>query len=79
MEIKVKVYNGSKYESSSEKVAEVTYHNVKSARVVHLSDEEIYVQGFDEVDPYGEYFILEHEDGETSTFRNTFVDAFKLN
>lgn len=78
MKILVKVYSGSKYEASSVKVAEVEYSRVKSLKVVELSDEEIYAMGFDEVDPAGEYFILEHEDGETSTFRNSFADAFKV-
>lgn len=78
MKIKVKVYDISKYEASSKKVAEVTYENVKSAKVAEISDEEIYAMGFDEVDPNGEYFILEHEDGETSTFMNSMIDAFKI-
>lgn len=78
MKIKVKVYDGSKYEASSNKVAETEYYGVKSAKIVEFSDEEIYAMGFDEVDPYGEYFILEHDNGETSTFRNSFIDAFKM-
>lgn len=79
MEIKVKVYDGSKYEASSKKVAEVVYKNVKTTRVVKLSDEEIYEMGFDDVDPNGEYFIIELDGCEVSTFRNSFVDAFMLN
>lgn len=78
MEIKVKVYNGIKYEASSEKVAEVIYKNVKTTRVVKLSNEEVYEMGFDDVDPEGEYFIMEFDNGETSTFRNSLVDAFML-
>lgn len=78
MEIKVKVYNGNKYEASSEKVAEVTYENVKSTRIAKFSDEEIYAMGFDDVDQHGEYFIMEFSDGETLTFRNSLVDAFML-
>lgn len=78
MEIKVKVYDGSKYEASSKKVAEVEYHGVKSVKVVNISDEEIYSMGFDDVDPYGEYFVMEYGNGETSTFRNSFIDAYKM-
>lgn len=78
MDIKIKVYNGIKYETSSEKIAEVEYENVKTARVVKISDEEIYEMGFDDVDPNGEYFIVEFMNGEESTFRNSFVDAFRL-
>lgn len=78
MEIKVKVYNGNKYDVASIVVAEVEYQGVKLAKVVSISDEEIYAMGFDEVDPNGEYFILEHDNGETSTFKNSMIDAFKM-
>lgn len=78
MKIKVKVYSDSKYNSKSDKVAEIIYSNVKSAKLKTIDDEEIYKMGFDEVDPYKEYFILTHNDGETSTFRKSFIDAFKM-
>jgi hypothetical protein len=78
MKIKVKVYNNSKYNSKTYKVAEIIYSNVKSTKLKTISDEEIYKMGFDEVDPYQEYFILTHNDGETSIFRKSFIDAFKM-
>jgi len=76
MNIKVKVYNGEKYNKNSVKVAEVEYKNIKSVAVKTIEDKEIYNAGFDEVDPRKEYCIVTAENGEESTFRNSFVDMF---
>ena len=76
MNVLVKIYNGSKYDASSEKVAETRYNDAVSLDVKHISDDEIFAQGFDDVDEYGEYAILTFADGTTSTFRNSYVDIF---
>ena len=34
--------------------------------------------GFDTVDEFEEYLILTFENGETSTFRNSHVDLFRI-
>ena len=75
MKVKVKVYNGSKYSPDSKVVAEVEYAIV-GYEVKKISDNEIYQMGFDDVDMFGEYLILKMEDGDTSTFRNSFCDMF---
>lgn len=75
MNILVKVYDGSKYDPTSEKVAETRYNDVVSLDVKHISDDEI-LKVFDEVDEYGEYVILTFADGTTSTFRNSHVNIF---
>ena len=77
MKVKVKVYNMSKYNPNSEKIAEVEYTPVK-IEVVEIPDEQIYEMGFDEIDEYGEYLIMTHGDGEISTFRNSHVDVFRV-
>ena len=77
MIVKVKVYNMCKYNSKSEKIAEVEYNPIK-IEVVKIPDEQIYAMGFDELDEYGEYLIMTHGDGETSTFRNSHVDVFRI-
>ena len=81
MKVKVIVYNMSKYNPNSEKIAEVEYEPIK-IEVVKIPDEQIYAMGFEEVDEYGEYLIMTHGDGdgdcETSTFRNSHVDVFFL-
>ena len=76
MKVLVKVYDGIKYDAASTKVAETRYNDVVSLDVKHISDDEIFAQGFDEVDEYGEYAILTFADGTMSTFRNSYVDIF---
>lgn len=78
MTIKVKVYNGSKYDESSKKVAEVIYKNIKAVEVNTICDNDVFEMGFDEVDENAEYATITFENGETSTFRNTCVDVFEI-
>ena len=78
MKMVVKVYNMSKYEIASEKVAETVYNHVAKFEVVEMTDEQVYRLGFDEVDECGDYLIVTHENGETSTFRNSHVDLFRF-
>ena len=78
MNVKVKIYNGVKYESSSEKVAEVEYNNVRGYKVV-TGDRATNIgleTDKNSRDEYNEYLIITLENGETSTFRNSHVDMF---
>ena len=77
MKILVKVYDGSKYDATSEKVAETLYNDVVSLDVKSISDDEI-LKVFDDVDEYGEYAMLTFADGTTSTFRKSHVDIFRV-
>ena len=77
MIVKIKVYDGVKYDTTSEKVNEVIYDNVKNLSVKQMTDEEIYNLGFDTVDEYQEYAFIEFENGESATFRNSHIDIFK--
>ena len=76
MNVLVKVYDVDKYDATSTKVAETRYNDVVSLGVKHISDDEIFAQGFDAIDDYREYAILTFADGTTSTFRNSHVDIF---
>lgn len=76
MNLVVRVYDGSKYKKESKKLNETVYKDVKNGQVIIMADKEIYEMGFDEVDPYGEYFKITLNNGETATFRNSFVDVF---
>ena len=78
MKLKVKVYSGCKYDAESKKIAETIYNNVTSFEIKVMTDEEIFADGFDEMDEYGEYAILTFADGTTSTFRNSHIDIFKI-
>ena len=77
MNLKVKVYDGCKYDAESKKVAETIYNDVASLEVKAMTDEEIFANGFDETDENGEYAIITLADGETATFRNSHVDIFR--
>lgn len=81
MNVKVKVYDEIKYSPISEKIAEVEYYNIKGWDVV--SDPVTVEQIEHETDEAGidechEYLIIELENGEISTFRNSHVDLFKI-
>ena len=78
MKLKVKIYNGVKYEASSEKVAEVEYTSVIGYEVV-TGDRatEIGLETDENSrDPYNEYLVITLENGDVSTFRNSHVDMF---
>ena len=78
MSLKVKVYDGVKYETESKKFYEHIYNDVMKLEIKVMTDEEIFADGFDEMDEYGEYAILTFADGETATFRNSHIDIFKI-
>lgn len=79
MKVKVKVYDGVKYNADSEKVAEVEYQ-IKDYEVVTGSRATEIGLSTDENsrDEYNEYLVLELENGETATFCNSHVDMFRL-
>lgn len=76
MKVKVKVYDGIKYNENSKKMVEVEY-NVTGFEVKEIPATEI-LKVFDETDEYNEYLILTLANGETATFRNSHVDLFKI-
>ena len=79
MKVKVKVYDGVKYNADTKKVAEVEYE-IKGFEVVTgerateigLSTDE------NSRDEYNEYLVLDMGKGETSTFCNSHVDMFRI-
>ena len=76
MKVKVRVYDGIKYNENSKKMAEVEY-NVTGFEVKEIPATEI-LKVFDETDEYNEYLILTLANGETATFRNSHVDLFRI-
>lgn len=80
MNIKIKIYNEVKYETSSEKVAEVKYNNIRGYEVV--TGEKATKIGLEtdenSRDKYNEYLIITLENGETATFCNNNVDMFRI-
>lgn len=80
MDVKVKIYNGVKYNKDSEKVAEVEYKNIQSFEVVFGERANKIGLETDENsrDEFNEYLVITLEDGETSTFCNSHVDLFRI-
>lgn len=78
MNLKVKVYSGCKYDKTSKRIAEHIYHDVLNFEVKTIIDNEIFKDGYDEVDEHKEYAIMTFADGSTATFRNSHVDIFKV-
>ena len=78
MNVKVKVYNGIKYNMETEKVAEVEYKNIKRFEVVTVERATEIGNETDanSRDEYNEYLVITLEDGEISTFCNSHVDLF---
>ena len=79
MNVKIKFYDGVKYEATSEIVAEAEYNIIGYEVVTGDRATEI---GFEtdenSRDEYNEYLIIILEDGETSTFCNSRVDMFRI-
>lgn len=80
MDVKVKIYNGVKYNKDSEKVAEVEYKNIQGFEVVFGERATEIGLETDENsrDEFNEYLVITLEDGETSTFCNSHVDLFRI-
>ena len=77
MNLLIKNYAECKY-WTEQKPVEVVYNDVVSLDVKHISDDEIYAEGFDSTDEFEEYAILEFADGSKATFCNSHVDVFKI-
>lgn len=80
MNVKVKIYNGVKYDMGSEKVAEVEYNNIKGFEVVtgERATEIGNETDANSRDEYNEYLLITLQDGNTATFCNSNVDMFRI-
>lgn len=78
--VKVWIYNGAKYETSSKKIAEVEYPNIQGYEVVFGDRATQIGNETDEAsrDENNEYLIITLENGETTTFCNSRVDMFRF-
>ena len=76
MTLRVKLYDGCKYNEESEKINEVFYDDVISYEVRVIEDDDDYVRG-NELDDYKEYLILHFADGSQATFRNSYCDLMR--
>ena len=79
MRVIVKVYDGSKYDVNSKVIARPEY-NIKGYKVITNGTEAQEIESMTDasgVDEFHEYLVLELENGETATFRNSYVDMFR--
>lgn len=72
-DVVVKLYDGVKYNAETRKIVDVEYE-ITGFKVVDA--EEAGAIGTDLVDEYNEYLVLYLADGDTATFRNSYVDLF---
>ena len=78
MDVKLKVYNGVKYNKDSKKIGQLEYKNIQSyervfgerATKIGLETDE------NSRDEYNEYLVITLEDGEKLTFCNSHVELF---
>ena len=78
--VKIKIYDGVKYNVESKKVAEIEYDNIRGYEVV-TGDKAIEIgleTDENSRDEYNEYLVITLEDGEISTFCNSHVDMFRI-
>ena len=80
LNIKVKFYDGVKYNLENEKIAEIVYNNIRSYEVVtgDIATEIGLETDEESRDEYNEYLIVTLENGETLTFCNSHVDMFRI-
>lgn len=79
MKLNVKLYNECKYEKDSKVIKDVNLECIASLEIKEIPISEILKETDGScVDPYNDYLILTYENGETSTFRNSHVDAFRI-
>lgn len=77
MNAKIEIHDTCKYNPESKVVAEVDYKDIVKFEVKIIPAEEIEAT-YDMVDDYDEYLILTFADGDTATFRNSYVDMFRM-
>jgi len=77
MKVELKVYDGVKYEISSQVKSRLTY-DMDRFEIIHAADDENIEANFteEELDPFDEYLVLHLTDGDTATFRNSYCDLF---
>lgn len=80
MNIKLKLYDGVKYNLENEKIAEIEYNNIRGYKVVTGNKATQIGLETDENsrDEYNEYLIITLENGDKATFCNSHVDMFRI-
>lgn len=77
IKVKIKMYDGVKYDMESEKIAECYYY-IENFKVLENEEAERLEETIDEdsIDEFHEYLVLDLGDGDTATFKNSHTDLF---
>lgn len=79
MKLNLKLYDKCKYEKDSKVICEANVIDVTSIEVKEIMKDEVLKEtDASGVDDYNEYLILTFECGETSTYRNSYIDLFRI-
>ena len=79
MRMNMKLYDKCKYGEDAKVIKDVNITGIASLEVKEIPESEILRETDGScVDDYNEYLILTYENGETSTYRNSYVDVFRL-
>ena len=81
IEVRVNIYNECKYTASEEVFKNrvvIEYKNLVMWEIVSGIDAKEIERDSDLVDDYHEYLVLHFENGDISTFRNSYVDMFRI-
>ena len=77
MKLNIKLYDKCKYEEDAKIIKDVNITDIISIEVVEIPASKILTETDGScVDDYNEYLILTYDNGETSTYRNSYVDVF---
>lgn len=79
MDLRLVIYDRSKYEKNAKELKSIEYNGVKSFRVKTIPVNKILAETDESnLDPYNEYLIIKFAYGATSTFRNSYVNVSVL-
>lgn len=80
MTVKIKMYDGVKYDMASKKVAEKVYE-IQGYKIICGGAEAEEIESMTDgnsIDEYHEYLVLDLGNDETATFLNSHVDMFRF-
>ena len=79
MKLNIKLFDKCKYEEDAKIIKDVNITGIISLEVVEIPASKILTETDGScVDDYNEYLILTYDNGETSTYRNSYVDVFRI-
>ena len=79
MKINIKLYDKCKYGEDAKVIKDVNITGIESLEVKEIPASEILRETDGScLDDYNEYLMLTYDNGEKSTFRNSYIDVFRL-